>query len=72
VKRARRQQVVRSALFECADILEAALGVDLGIYHDGRLGETIQEERDLVERTMRQVADRLYDRAETSPTSRKR
>ena len=72
MKRSRRQQVIRAALFECADILDAALGVDLGIYHDGSLGETTQEERDLVERTMRQVADRLYDRAEKLRKLRKR
>lgn len=64
MKRARRQQIVRAAYFECADILEAALGVDLGIYHDGRLGKTTEEERQLVEDTIRSVSDRLYDKAE--------
>ncbi len=57
MKRERRALLRRAAIVECASIIEAALGTDLGIYSDMKL---TKDEADIVENTMRQISDRLY------------
>jgi hypothetical protein len=61
VTRQRRSQITKAALRECAEIVESAIGVDLGIYESMHL---TKEESDLVEATMRRVSDALYKKAE--------
>ena len=63
MKRQRRAQIVRAALRECAQIIESALGVDLGIHSELA---TNADENNLIEQTMRKVSDALYQRAEGS------
>jgi hypothetical protein len=59
MKRERRKQLRMMALEECASIIEAAIGTDLGIFSDGGI---TREEADLVESIMRQISDSLYAR----------
>ena len=58
--RARRADLRRLALRECAEIIEAAIGVDLGIYAQ----VTLPAEQAIIERAMRDVSDALYRRSE--------
>jgi hypothetical protein len=55
----RRSALRRMAIHECADIIESAIGTDLGVFQ----GLT-KEEADFVDATMRKVSDRLFARAE--------
>lgn len=59
--RERRRELVRMAVRECAEILESALDADLGIFDRAR-GE---DEKALVEATMRKIAESLYRRADS-------
>ncbi len=61
MKRSRRRQLVRRAYRECAEIIEAAINADLGIFSEVA---TSEEEGALIETTMRHVSDRLYERSE--------
>jgi hypothetical protein len=61
VKRERRAHLQRAALRECAEIIESAIGCDLGIYSEFAIGP---EESEVIETTMRRVSDALYARAE--------
>ncbi len=58
--RKRRSRLQRAALYECAQIIESAIGCDLGIYSEIAV---TKEEGDLIEITMRKVSDALYKRS---------
>lgn len=57
---ARRAELRRLALRECAEIIEASLGCDLDVFST----VTDPKEKQLIEVEMRRVSDRLYERAE--------